>query len=436
MRIAAETTRPLPLRRNLTNAALTSVACPSSKRRLWIYDGKQPGLAVMVTPTDSKSFYVYRKVHGRPQHLRLGAFPGIGVDQARKLAQEVVGNIAKGLNPMAERRESRVRGMNLGELFAWFLENWAKPRKRSWQSDEHRYNAHLLPWAARRVTDITHTDVATLHQRIGRKSSHATANRVAALLSTMFNKARCHFKWKQENPCQGVEKFGEESRERFMSGEELKRFFTALNRESNPDWRDFFGIALYTGARRGNVLSMRWNEIDLTNGRWAIPGAKFKNGKPQVVHLAPPAVEILKSRRKNDSEWVFPGADGHLRKPQRAWRNLCRRANLQDLRIHDLRRTLGSWQAAGGTSLAIIGKSLGHRTAQATAVYARLDLEPVKASVNAAVAAMAAAGAAKSNAEEIQLSEKEERILDRVNDEIGRSARHPKGTKAAKHKDR
>jgi hypothetical protein len=109
---------------------------------------------------------------------------------------------------------------------------------------------------------------------------------------------------------------------------------------------------------------------------------------------------------------------------------------LQDLRIHDLRRTLGSWQAAGGTSLAIIGKSLGHRTAQATAVYARLDLEPVKASVNAAVAAMAAAGAAKSNAEEIQLSEKEERILDRVNDEIGRSARHPKGTKAAKHKDR
>jgi integrase len=181
---------------------------------------------------------------------------------------------------------------------------------------------------------------------------------------------------------------------------------------------------------------MRWNEIDLTNGRWAIPGAKFKNGKPQVVHLAPPAVEILKSRRKNDSEWVFPGADGHLRKPQRAWRNLCRRANLQDLRIHDLRRTLGSWQAAGGTSLAIIGKSLGHRTAQATAVYARLDLEPVKASVNAAVAAMAAAGAAKSNAEEIQLSEKEERILDRVNDEIGRSARHPKGTKAAKHKDR
>ena len=104
-----------------------------------------------------------------------------------------------------------------------------------------------------------------------------------------------------------------------------------------------------------------------------------------------------RSRKDNGSEWVFPGygKSGHLTEPNAAWGRICKRAKLKDLHIHDLRRTLGSWQAAGGASLTVIGKSLGQKSLQATAIYARLDLDPVKASVDAATAAMLAAGLAK-----------------------------------------
>jgi integrase len=308
-------------------------------------------------------------------------------------------------------------------LFHWFLENWCKPRKRSWETDQHRWNAHLKSWASRRLPDIAYGDVATLHQRISHKSSGTTANRVVALLSTMFNKGRRQFEWNMENPCRGIEKFSEKSRERFLSADELKRFFAALDKEPNQDWRDFFRVALYTGARRTNALSMRWDELDLANAQWAIPGSKFKNGRAQIVHLAPPVVDILKGRKGNNHEWVFPSPEsGHLRKPYRPWRNLCRRAELSDLRIHDLRRTLGSWQAADGASLPVIGKSLGHTTAAATAVYARLELAPIRASVNSAVAAMAAT----ASGEEITLTAAESRALDRANDFVGGRARREK----------
>jgi integrase len=347
----------------------------------------------MVTGTGARTFYVYRKVLGRPQRVRLGAFPDIGIEQARKLCQRTIGAISSGRDPMADRREARVKGMNLGELWAWFLESWAKPRKRSWRDDEIRYGVHLKQWSARRLTDITRADVAALHQRVADSSSQTTANRVLALLSTMFNKARM-IGWEKPNPCAGVEKFEEQSRERFLSGDELKQFFTALEALEDLNWRDFFKLCLFTGARRGNVLSMRWEELNLTAGQWLIPGAKFKNGKPAVVHLPAPALVVLESRKDNGSEYVFPAtsAKGHAIQPKYAWEELCESAKLKDLRIHDLRRTLGSWQAASGTSLAIIGKSLGHRSQAATAIYARLELDPVKASVDKATAAMMAAG--------------------------------------------
>ena len=159
--------------------------------------------------------------------------------------------------------------------------------------------------------------------------------------------------------------------------------------------RDFFMLAILTGVRRGNLQAMRWDELDLERGIWRIP--LTKSGEPQSVYLHPEAVAILERRREmvGDSEYVFPaahGKSGHLTSQYKAWKRICERAGLQNLRPHDLRRTLGSWQAATGASLPVIGKSLGHRSQEATAVYARLDLDPVRVSVNRAVEAMLAAG--------------------------------------------
>ncbi len=165
---------------------------------------------------------------------------------------------------------------------------------------------------------------------------------------------------------------------------------TALKGEPSKDLVDFVNLSLWTGARRGDVLSLRWQDVSLDDNSWRIPDPKSR--VPYTVPLTPEAVAVLKGRR-NDSTWVFPGVGktGHLVDLKRPWKGLLKRAAITNLRQHDMRRTLGSWQAAQGTSLQIIGKSLGHASVQTTQIYARLNLDPVRASVGAATKAMIAA---------------------------------------------
>jgi integrase len=176
----------------------------------------------------------------------------------------------------------------------------------------------------------------------------------------------------------------------------LGKFFAALHREPSQAMQDFFFLALLTGARRGNVASMTWDDVNLEWRLWRIPGTVAKSGEPIVVPLVPAAVEVLQRRRMgaNGSLWVFPsrGKTGHIVEVKGAWKRILTAAGLPDVRPHDLRRTLGSWQAIGGASLPIIGRSLGHSQPSTTQVYARLQLDPVRASVTAATDAMLAAG--------------------------------------------
>lgn len=243
-----------------------------------------------------------------------------------------------------------------------------------------------------------------------RISGHRTANSAVELLRAMYNfaidKKRRYFVG--ENPASGHDMYESEERERFLQPDELRPFFTALADEPNETFRDFFSIALLTGVRRATVLAMKWSDISLTRAEWQTSRALQKNKKAQTVTLAPEAVLILEQRwaKKGDSQYVFPsdqteaakkGKDDHIRSPHKPWRRILDRAGLKDLHIHDLRRTLGSWQARTGSSLVLIGKSLNHQDPQSTAIYARLDLDPVRESVDRAASAMFQAAGLKSS---------------------------------------
>lgn len=138
---------------------------------------------------------------------------------------------------------------------------------------------------------------------------------------------------------------------------------------------------------------MNWKDINFISNTWTIK--ETKNGESQIIHLSNQAIEILQRRSLfKHSEWVFPStgsASGHIEEPKKAWKRILEKAGIENLRIHDLRRTLGSWQAATGANSYIIGKSLGHKTQQAYAIYARLNLDPVRESVNKATEALFAA---------------------------------------------
>ncbi|MCX6324663.1 MAG: site-specific integrase, partial [Sphingobacteriales bacterium] len=173
-----------------------------------------------------------------------------------------------------------------------------------------------------------------------------------------------------------------------MQPEELSAFFKAVQDDPNETIRDYVLLSLYTGARRSNVVSMRWDDISLQHKVWRI--AQTKNDEPVVIPLIEEAIEILNSRKGNGSPYVLPGTSecGHLIDPKKGWKRILEKAGIKNLRLHDLRRTLGSWQAITGSSTLVIGKSLGHKSQKATEVYARLNLEPVRKSIEAAAQAM------------------------------------------------
>ena len=145
-------------------------------------------------------------------------------------------------------------------------------------------------------------------------------------------------------------------------------------------------ISLFTGMRRNNILTMRWEHVDFASGLIYVPDSK--GGQPLQIPMVNQVRELLQKINHNkNSGWVLPSIkskSGHLEDPKRPWQELLRNAEIENLRLHDLRRTMGSWQAISGSSLPIIGKSLGHKSTSATQVYSRLTVDPIRDSMQTA----------------------------------------------------
>lgn len=390
MAVADESKRSEPLKLRFSKGVVEAIPFPA-KGRVYYHDLLTPGLCVSVTAAGGKVFYHYRRVDGRPVRYRIGSFTDCTVENARKAVAKLNGQIAEGKNPQQAKQERRAE-MTVGELFDYHLEHYAKPHKKTWKQDEWMFRRFLAGWRERKLSSIKTSDVQSLHTRIGSESGKFQANRLVELLAKLFVTAAEKHDWTKGNPALKVDRFPEKQRARFLQPDELPKFFQAVDDHSDPDIRHFVYMALFTGARRGNVQAMRWADVDLARQTWRVP--ETKNGEAITIELVAPAVEILQTRREasNGSEWVFAsrrkGATGHLVEPKRAWKQICAAAGIADLRIHDLRRSMGSWQALTGASLLIIGKTLGHKTAAATMVYARLNQDPVRQAMEKATAAM------------------------------------------------
>ena len=385
-----------------TAARLDALPRPAAGQQpIYTYDVEQPRLAISVSATGVKTFYLVKKVRGEanPRH-KLERYGVIGIDDARSAAQALLTKLAAGENIASTRRAMR-DGVTLQDVFDDFLEHRRNKRgdflgdvtKRGYSFD---FKNHLGRLADKVAGNITREQVAALHSRIGREHP-TTANRVLALVSSLYSHADRRKLCVDHNPARGIEKFPEQARERFLQQDEFAPFMKALAATPTP-WRWVFSLALFTGARRSNVLAAKWPDIDLAMRLWRMPTTKA--GKSVTIPLSDEARAVLKQiPRIAGTDYVFPTlrakkgpqAPAHLTEPKKAWSDLVARADLDDLKIHDLRRTLGSWQAIGGASLPVIGKSLGHSTAQSTEVYARLSTQPVADSVAKATAGMLAA---------------------------------------------
>ena len=174
---------------------------------------------------------------------------------------------------------------------------------------------------------------------------------------------------RSDNPCRGVEKNKEYGRRRYLSADELARLTEALTACPNRQTANIIPLLLLTGARRGEVLGMRWADVDLATGTWSKPPSSTKQKEAHEVPLSAPARLLLSEVRDEQArsrrplgEFVFTGggSKGHVVEIKRGWRTLCKSAKIDGLRIHDLRHSFASQLASGGASLPLIGALLGH----------------------------------------------------------------------------
>jgi len=215
---------------------------------------------------------------------------------------------------------------------------------------------------------------------------HYLANRVVELTRALFNwsaktlDGKVNF-WPVANPAKDVSFYEEKDRERFLQPDELVRFNAELENEEHCDLRDFLTLAIVTAARKENILSARWQDIQWERKTWTVPNSK--NGEGYDVALLPTAIEVLKRRQAEslrDAIHIFPGRGktGHVSDLKKKWARFRKRAQIPDVRIHDLRRTVGSYLAISGSNLPTIAQALGHKSLQSVSVYARLHEAAVR----------------------------------------------------------
>lgn len=407
-----------------------------TKARQYFQDDKEKGLYVSCTSKGTISFFIRKSIEGRQVRVLIGNYPDVSIVQARRKAQELKGVVASGKNPITETTRKKTDNQTFEELFEMYMERYSKKHKKSWRYDEREVKKFLSDWFKRRISTITKTEIQLRHEKIYDKNGLYQANRILERIRAMYNKA-IEWGWDGSNPTLGIKKYKEKSRDRFVQPKEMPYLMYSINIEENETAKDFFWILLLTGMRKTNTLMMRWDEITWERNEWRIPDSK--NGEPLRIALAERAIAILKERKlKSKSEWVFPQQDDlskHYTDPKRAWKRTLSRAtvllwedepvignwikelslnsrfisfenfikeikqnakkqniqlplDLLDIRMHDIRRTFGSYQALSGASLQVIGKSLGHKSQQSTQVYARLNLDPVRSSIEKAVDVM------------------------------------------------
>ncbi len=373
------------MRAKITKRLLDSLPAPAAGE-VKVWDTELRGFVVRVRSSGRRWFAVEWMRERRTRRLSLGEFGSVTVDQARERAKAILGRVAHGEDPATERAGERA-APTVAELARRYMEEHAGPKKKqsSVEGDERNLRLYVLPALGRRkVIAIGLREVADLHHSL--RAKPVQANRVLALVSKMLNLAETWgLRPLHSNPCPRIGRYRESRRERFLSGTELRRLGEALSaveqdRSEDPAAVLAIRLLLLTGARRDEILSLRWQDVDLETGTLNLPDSK--TGKKSIP-LGPAAVELLAAApRFEGCPYVLPGR----RRPearfvglQRPWTRVRARAGLGDVRLHDLRHSFASVGVAANLGLPVLGAILGHRHPATTARYAHLDDDPRRA---------------------------------------------------------
>ena len=344
-----------------------------------IWDSTLRGFGLRIYPSGQKSFVLEYRILGRKRQLTIGAYGPLTVDMARELATKALASVIEGKDPLKEKQEG-IGGKTIKALCEDYIERHAKPHKKSWATDQRRIERTIIPaWGTRKVSAVTSVDVSKLHHEMTMQGIPYEANRTIDLISTIYNLATRWGYYEGNNPAKGIQNNREKKRDRWITPQELPRVAKAINEEENIFARAAIWLYLFTGVRKSELLQAKWEDIDLQSKELRLRDTKA--GRTHYVPLSSPALKILEDLpRLSDNPYIIPGAKqgSPWVELKKVWARIKDRAKIEDLRLHDLRRTVGSWLAQSGSSLHLIGRVLNHSNAATTAVYAHFAQDHVR----------------------------------------------------------
>ncbi len=357
-------------------------ALPVEAKDYFVWDNQIAGFGVRVMPSGVKTYQAQYRKGGRTRRVFIGRHGKITVDEARKLAKELMGQVAKGENPAEEIAQHR-RAPTVAALCERFFDTHVKERCKPSTQGEYRRAIYLFIVPAIgsfKVVDVERKDIAELHQKFRDKPYQA--NRTLGVLSKMFNLAEIWgLRPDGSNPCRHVPKYREEKRERFLNQVELQRLGQVLT-EAEQDGSESpyviaaFRLLILTGCRLSEIQTLQWSFI--TDAGMELPDTKTGARRIPLPQAARAVLSALP--RLADNPYVIAGAVPchYATDLQKPWRRIRKRAGLHDVRIHDLRHTYASNAVSSGMPIQMVGRLLGHNQIQTTMRYAHLADDPVR----------------------------------------------------------
>jgi integrase len=371
--IQASSERRPPRRTKITDVLVRRVRSESKAFAIW--DTHLKGFCLRVQPSSQKSFKVVYSRRGQPRWFHIADAKQVSLKDARKIGAEVLLRVAKGEDPVADKRAHR--GATLEEIHKRYVNERASKRNKSWRQAEALIQRYILPSLGKfSVKDVTHADVSTT---VGRIKAPVLYNQVLKSASAVFNWAI-----KQSlitsNVCKDIERNPTKSRERILSDSEVRLIMAALTSLCTPQARAL-QVILLTGARPGEVAHMLHEHLD--GGFWLQPGQKTRDWpgtKNKLDHACPlsrPARGIIDGQRPGNvvpvAGYVFADANG---KPVKdlpgVMRRICKQLSVRDaIRPHDLRRSFLSMITTLGFDRHLMNVIANHVTKETTDVYDR-----------------------------------------------------------------
>jgi integrase len=397
-------------------------ALPARDRTYIVYDDALPGFGCGVTSSGARSWVVEYRPHGggraiAKKRITLAPVSVLTPDQARDAAGDVLANVRLG-HEVVHDRAARRSSPTLAELAGRYMREEIRPIRKPRTADLYAmyFRVHILPaLGQKRAREVTPTDIAKLHRKIGARAP-VTANRLLALISALYSWAsRVREVPEDLKPARGITRYREQGRERFLSSDELARLGDALREaetvgvpwvvdESSPKAKHVpkrnrrtkvspfataaIRLLLLTGCRLREILNLRWEEFDRERGMLFLPDSK--TGRKPVI-LSGAALAVLEAIPRA-GEYVISGQQPDRARPdlKRPWEVICNRAGLGPIRLHDLRHSFGATGAASNLGLPVIGKLLGHKRAETTSRYAHIAVDPLKIAADAIASNLAA----------------------------------------------